>query len=75
MSELNKYLDQCDSNQKAFDEEYQADMDRLDEYINDAFEHLEQAQSLLFFKHDTFSSAMNKAEFDELIIEKLKELL
>ena len=72
---LSKYLYECDINQAAFEEEYQADMERLDEYINDAFEHLEQAQSVLFFKRDIFSSCMNKADFDNLIIEKIKEML
>lgn len=70
-----EYLTQCDKNEERFQAEYDADMESLDEYINDAYAILEQAQSVLFFKRDVFSSCMNKADFDELIISKIKELL
>ena len=72
---LSRYLGECDANEAHFNEEYEADMERLDEYINDAFEHLEQAQSVLWHKRNVFSSCMNKADFDNLIIEKIKEML
>ncbi|MFA5040039.1 MAG: hypothetical protein WC464_00195 [Bdellovibrionales bacterium] len=72
---LNEYLSQCDKNEERFQAEYDADMESLDEYINDAYAILEQAQSVLFFKRDIFSSCMDKADFDNLIIEKIKELL
>lgn len=70
-----EYLSQCDKNEERFQAEYDADMESLDEYINDAYAILEQVQSVLFFKRDIFSSCMDKAEFDNLIIEKIKELL
>jgi len=72
---LSRYLCECEENEARFQQEYNADMARLEEYINDAYEHLEQAQSVLFFKRDVFSSCMNKADFDNLIIEKIKEML
>lgn len=70
-----EYLSQCDKNEERFQVEYDADMESLDQYINDAYAILEQAQSVLFFKRDIFSSCMDKAEFDNLVISKIRELL
>lgn len=62
-------------NEDELQQEYDAEMEKLDQYINDAFEHLEQAQSELFLKRNVFSAYMSKAEFDELILSKIKEML
>lgn len=74
MTERDYYCTQ-DKERAEYDLQYEADMQALDEYINDAYTILEQAQSVLFFKRNVFSKSMNKKEFDDLIIEKIKELL
>lgn len=70
-----QYLKQCDDNEAEFNKQYESDMERLDNYINDAYEHIEIAITELWNKRDMFSSCMERKDFDALIVEKFKELL
>ena len=65
----------AEESQEMFGREYESDMVKLDEYIDEAYTHIEKATEELWMKHDTFSACMDREAFNALILEKLKELM
>lgn len=56
-------------------EEFDKHLEKLDEYLNDAFEHIEKAQSDLFLQSNVFSDCIGLEQFNEMLIERLKVMM